>query len=93
MTQDTLYIRDAVSKTITVSPVMMTITGEYDGDEFVIPDKFAGDVRAMFEYAYNRADEFAESARGVSLEISGGAHPERIGDKAQAIYNEVTGAA
>ena len=89
MKQDILHIRDAVSKTITVTPKMATIISEYDDDEMVIPVKFLDTLEQMFEFAYNRADDFNESERGVKLNISGGQYPEQIGDKAQLIYETV----
>lgn len=90
MKQDVLYIRDAVSKTITVTPEMMTIISEHGDDELVIPNEYLPQVERMFEFAYNRADEFSESDNGVMLEISGGAYPEQIGDPAHDIYVKVT---
>lgn len=90
MQQDILHIRDVVSKTITVTPQMMTITSDFTSEEFLIPAVYLDTVEAMFQFAYNRADEFQEGKNGVMLSISGGQYPERIGDIAQLIYEKVT---
>jgi adenylosuccinate synthase len=89
MKQDTLHIRDAVSKTITVTPQFATIISDFDDDEMVIPKEYMQTIEDMFQFAYNRADEFLEGKNGVMLSISGGQYPEQIGDKAQAIYKAV----
>ncbi len=45
----------------------------------------------MFQFAYNRADEFTEGKTGVSLNISGDQYDEEIGQPAQVIYELVQG--
>lgn len=87
--QDILHIRDAVSKTITVTPVMATMTTDINDDELVIPKKYMQDIENMFQFAYNRADEFKEGAHGVMLNISGSKYPEQIGYIAQYIWEDI----
>lgn len=89
MKQDILHIRDAVSKTITVTPQMMTIIGDLDHDEIVIPETFRDNVQQWFEFAYNRADDFKESKNGVMLNISGGQYPDDLGDAVHELYKEL----
>jgi len=87
--QDVLHVRDAVSKTITVAGSMITITSDLIGDELIVSNDHAAEIESMFEYAYNRADEFSESENGVMLSISGGQHFTKIGDPVQKIYAEL----
>lgn len=90
MKQDILHVRDALSKTFTITDTHITVISDFDDDEIVVPNQYIGILTDMFEFAYNRADEFTEGKNGVILNISGGAYPKEIGDKAQAIYELVT---
>lgn len=68
---------------------MATIISEFDDDELVVPQEFLPMIEEMFEFTYNRADEFKEGKHGVLMSISGGLYPEELGDKAQLIYEKV----
>lgn len=87
--QDVLHIRDAVSKTITVTETGMKMVNDLDYQETEISNEFASAVDAMFQFSYNRADEFNEDENGVTMSISGGQYEENIGNVAQNIFEEM----
>ena len=91
MKQDILHVRDALSKTFTVTDTMITLRTDLDRDEFVVPNQYIQIIEDMFQFAYNRADEFTEGKTGVSLNISGDQYDEEIGQPAQVIYELVQG--